>query len=153
MKNRTLGSQQEIDEIIKKCQVCHIAMADQDGNPYVLPMNFGYRNGIIYLHSSQHGKKIDILRANPRICIAFSTDYNLRYQHEDVACSYSMKYRSVLAYGKVEFVEDPEEKILHLGIVMSQYTGREFKFNAPAVREVCCYKVVVERFEGRVYGY
>ena len=65
MKNRSLGSQQEIDEIIKKCQVCHIAMADPDGIPYVIPMNFGYRNGIIYLHSSRHGKKIDILKANP----------------------------------------------------------------------------------------
>jgi uncharacterized protein len=153
MKNRSLASQQEIDEIIKKCQVCHIAMADTAGIPYVIPMNFGYRDGVIYLHSSRHGKKIDILKSNPKICIAFSTDYHLRYQHEDVACSYSMKYRSVLAHGRVEFVEDPEEKIRHLDIVMAQYSTREFKFNPPALREVCCYKVVVEKFEGRVYGY
>jgi nitroimidazol reductase NimA-like FMN-containing flavoprotein (pyridoxamine 5'-phosphate oxidase superfamily) len=153
MKNRSLASQQEIDEIIKKCQVCHIAMADANGIPYVIPMNFGYRDGVIYLHSSRHGKKIDILKSNPKICIAFSTDYHLRYQHEDVACSYSMKYRSVLAHGSVEFVEDTEEKIRHLDIVMAQYSTREFKFNPPALREVCCYKVVVEKFEGRVYGY
>lgn len=153
MKNRSLASQQEIDEIIKKCQVCHIAMADAKGIPYVIPMNFGYRDGVIYLHSSRHGKKIDILKSNPKICIAFSTDYHLRYQHEDVACSYSMKYRSVLAHGSVEFVEDNEEKKRHLDIVMAQYSTREFKFNPPALREVCCYKVVVEKFEGRVYGY
>jgi uncharacterized protein len=153
MKNRSLASQQEIDEIIKKCQVCHIAMADVKGIPYVIPMNFGYSNGVIYLHSARHGKKIDILKSNPKICIAFSTDYHLRYQHEDVACSYSMKYRSVLAHGSVEFVEDHEEKKRHLDIVMAQYSTREFKFNPPALREVCCYKVVVEKFEGRVYGY
>jgi len=153
MKNRSLASQQEIDEIIKKCQVCHIAMADASGIPYVIPMNFGYSNGVIYLHSARHGKKIDILKSNPNICVAFSTDHHLRYQHEDVACSYSMKYRSVLAHGRVEFVEDSEEKIRHLDIVMAQYSTREFKFNPPALREVCCYKVVVEKFEGRVYGY
>jgi uncharacterized protein len=153
MKNRTLTHQTEIDAIIKKSQVCHMAMVDDQGKPYVLPMNFGYHDGIIYLHSSRKGKKADILRNNPSVCIAFSTDYHLRWQNEGVACSYSMKYRSVLAYGEVEFIEDPDLKKEHLNRVMEQYTHRKFSYNAPAIREVLCFRVVVKRFEGRVYGY
>ena len=153
MRSRILTSQEEIQAIIKKCQVCHVAMADKEGKPYVLPMNFGFADGVIYLHSSQKGKKIEILRNNSDVCVEFSTDYMLRFQSEEVACSCSMKYRSVLAYGKVEFVEDPEAKIAHLNMIMSNYTQKEFKYNPPSIREVCCWKVAVTRFEGRVYGY
>ncbi|MBM3403790.1 MAG: pyridoxamine 5'-phosphate oxidase family protein [Bacteroidetes bacterium] len=152
MKKRIITARQEIDEIIAKCQVCHIAMVDPDHKPYVLPFNFGYQDGVIYLHSAQTGKKIDILKKCPDVCIAFSTDYVLRWQHEEVACSYGMKYRSVLCYGKVEFIEDPEQKVIVLNVVMRQYTGRDFPYNPPAIQEVNCWKVVVERFEGKAYG-
>jgi nitroimidazol reductase NimA-like FMN-containing flavoprotein (pyridoxamine 5'-phosphate oxidase superfamily) len=153
MKHRTLTNNKEIEEIIKKCQVCHVAMVDQEGKPYLVPMNFGFEEGVIYLHSSRIGKKIDILKNNPEVCIEFSTDYLLRYQNEDVACSWSMKYRSVLAYGKVTFIDDDVQKTNHLYLIMKNYTPKEFKFNPPSIREVSCWKVIVERFEGRVFGY
>jgi uncharacterized protein len=153
MKHRTLTNVKEIEEIIRKCQVCHVAMIDQECKPYIVPMNFGFKGAVIYLHSSKIGKKIGILKNNPEVCIEFSTDYLLRYQNEDVACSWSMKYRSVLAYGKVKFIEDDQQKSEHLDLIMKNYTPKEFKYNPPSIREVCCWKVNVERFEGRVYGY
>jgi len=153
MKNRALTNPSEITDIIKKCLFCHVAMVDQNGLPYVLPFNFGYDEGAIYLHSSQHGKKIDILKNNNNVCVAFSTDHLLRFQSEDVACSYSMKYRSVLASGKVEFIEDPDQKMKALNIIMKQYTQKDFRFNPPSIKEVCCWKVKIEKIEGRVYGY
>jgi nitroimidazol reductase NimA-like FMN-containing flavoprotein (pyridoxamine 5'-phosphate oxidase superfamily) len=108
---------------------------------------------VIYLHGAQHGKKIDILKQHPEVCINFTTDHVLRYQNEAVACSWSMKYRSVLCYGKAEFITDPDEKIAVLHIVMAQYTTGDFKFNPPAIREVCVWKINVLNFEGRAYGY
>jgi len=153
MRSYPIAKQEEIEAIIGKCQECHVGMVDLQGQPYVLPMNFGYQNGIIYLHSSRKGKKISILKNNANVCIEFSTDYMLRFQSEQVACSYGMKYRSVLAYGKVEFVEDPEEKIPHLNIIMKNYSVREFTYGLPSLKEVCCWKVKVEKFEGRVFGY
>jgi uncharacterized protein len=153
MKHRILTNSKEIEEIIKKCQICHVAMIDLEGKPYLVPMNFGFDEGVIYLHSSRTGKKIDILKNNPEVCIEFSTDYLLRYQNEDVACSWSMKYRSVLAYGTVTFIEDDVQKKSHLDLIMKNYTPKEFKYNPPSIREVCCWKVDVERFEGRVFGY
>jgi hypothetical protein len=128
-------------------------MVDPNGKPYLVPMNFGFEEDVVYLHSAQTGKKIDILKANPGVCINFTTDHLLRYQNEDVACSWSMKYRSVLVYGKVEFVEDPGQKIIHLNQVMKNYSPKEFKYNPPSLKEVCCWRVKVEKFEGRIFGY
>ncbi len=153
MKNRPIKLKEELERIMSSCEVCYLSMVDQDNKPYVIPMNFGYKEDDIYLHSSQTGKKIDILNSNNNVCIAFSTDHVLRWQSENVACSYSMKYRSVLAYGKVEFVEDFNQKIDALNVIMAQYTKREFEYSNPAVKDVKVFKVIIEKLEGRAYGY
>ncbi|MFU8842724.1 MAG: pyridoxamine 5'-phosphate oxidase family protein [Bacteroidales bacterium] len=153
MKNRTITLDSEIERIIRHCDACNVAMVDAQNQPYVVPMNFGYTSGFIYLHSSQTGKKIAVLRNNNRVCVSFSTDHQLRWQNEGVACSYGMKYRSVLATGYVEFIEDDEEKRKGLDIIMSQYTDRKFKYSPPSIKEVCVFRVVVEKLEGRAYGY
>lgn len=153
MRPRAILKQEEIDEIISKCQVCHVAMTDEAGAPYVLPMNFGYDEGIVYLHSAQEGKKMDILRKRPAVCVAFSSDYLLRYQNEEVACSWSMKYRSILIYGNIRFIEDNDDKIAAMNIIMRQYAGRDFNYNMPAIREVCVYKLIPDKVTGRAYGY
>lgn len=152
MRLRTINHLPETEEIIRKCQWCHLAMCSPDGEPYVLPMNFGYRDGVIYLHGAQQGKKIDLLKQNPRVCINFATDQQLRYQSEHVACSWNMSYRSVLCYGRVEFIDDPESKIAALDVIMSQYSERQFQYNPPSIREVCVFTVKVERIEGRAFG-
>jgi nitroimidazol reductase NimA-like FMN-containing flavoprotein (pyridoxamine 5'-phosphate oxidase superfamily) len=152
MRARVITDKKELVEIILRCQWCHLAMTDPDGHPYVLPMNFGYMDDVIYLHGKQQGKKIESLKAHPEVCINFSTDQQLRYQNEEVACSWSMKYRSVLCYGTAEFITDPEEKAGAMHYLMAQYSNEEFKFNPPSIREVCVWKVRVEKYDGRAYG-
>lgn len=153
MKNRKITLKEEIERIIQKCELCNVAMVDLDGFPYVIPMNFGYNDDCIYLHSSQKGKKIDILKKNSSVCVSFSTDHLLRWQSEKVACSYSMKYKSVLAFGKVEFVTEKEEKIKALNVIMKQYTDKAYKYSDPSLKEVMVFKVNIEKMEGRAYGY
>lgn len=153
MRAHAISENAAFADIIQRCQFCHLSMVDLEGKPYVIPMNFGFEHDVIYLHGAQHGKKIDILRQHPSVCINFTTDHVLRYQNEEVACSWSMKYRSVLCYGEAEFILEPEEKTAAFHIVMSQYTKGKFKFNPPSIREVNVWKVKVLKYEGRTYGY
>lgn len=153
MRAKLITLQKDIDEIISKCEVCYVGMVDDEGLPYVVPFNFGYSEGVIYLHSAQTGHKMDILRSKPDVCVVFSTDHLLRAQSEQVACSYSMHYRSVQAFGKIEFIEDKEEKIRILNFIMANYTEREFRYNDPSLREVCTFRVNVSRFSGKIFGY
>lgn len=152
MRSRMTYDKFEIKQIIDKCDSCFLAMVDQEGKPYLLPFNFGYQDDTIYLHSDPNGKKIDILKNNPDVCVAFSTDHKLFFRHETVACSYGMDYRSVLAYGKIVFIEDYDEKVKVLNIIMRKYAGKEFNFNAPAVNNVAVYKVEISKIEGKVSG-
>jgi nitroimidazol reductase NimA-like FMN-containing flavoprotein (pyridoxamine 5'-phosphate oxidase superfamily) len=153
MKNRPIIFKPELEAIIRKCQTCCIAMVDPEGKPYVIPMNFGFADGHVYFHGSAKGKKVDVLKNKADVCIAFSTDHELRYVTEEVACSWSMRYRSVLVYGKAEFVENPEEKIDILNIIMAHYAERKFEYNAPSIKEVMVFKVRIDKIDGRLYGY
>lgn len=153
MKSRTLTFLPEIERIIAKCSFCSLAMVDAANKPYVINMNFGYRDKTVYFHCAPTGKKIDILKNNPHVSVGFSCDHELRFQNSDVACSYSMKYRSVLGYGKVEFVTDALEKTSALDIIMKQYTESEYRYSDPAIENVCVFKVELDTIEGRAYGY
>ncbi len=154
MKSRMITLPTAIEEIITSCEVCSVGMVDQENMPYTLPFNFGFENNTVYLHSAPVGRKIDILIHKPDVCIAFSTAHELYLQSEQVACSYGMKYKSVLVKGKVEFVEDFDEKIRILNVIMRQYTRRDdFTYSSPAVKNVAVMKVVAKSIEAKAFGY
>ena len=115
-------------------------------------MNFGYSDGVIYLHSAQEGRSVSILERNPKVCVTFSVDNTLVYQNEEVACSYRMRSKSVMAWGKVVFEEDFDRKVEALDIIMRQYSDREFRYGAPAVRNVKIWKVAVESVSCKEFG-
>ena len=152
MPSRIITSQEEIDAIIAKCNICYVGLADTDGTPYVFPMNFGYKDGVIYLHSAQEGSHIDILKKNNRICVTFSTDHVLSYQSVQVACSYTMKSKSVIAQGTVSFEEDFDKKVEILNIFMKNYSKETFKYSTPAINNVKIWKVEVDKMTGKEFG-
>ncbi|HXL00875.1 MAG TPA: pyridoxamine 5'-phosphate oxidase family protein, partial [Dysgonamonadaceae bacterium] len=103
MKTFSVEEKENIEKIINSSKLCYVGMVDDKGSPYVLPMTFGYNEGVVYLHSAQEGKAIRILNKNPKVCIAFCTDPELIWQHPDVGCSYRMKAGSALCEGEVVF--------------------------------------------------
>jgi nitroimidazol reductase NimA-like FMN-containing flavoprotein (pyridoxamine 5'-phosphate oxidase superfamily) len=140
-----------IEDVICQSKVCYVGMIDAQGFPYVLPMNFGYEDGVIYFHSAQEGGKIAAIEAHPNVCVAFCPEYEPAYRHEEVACSYHIKGRSVLCRGKVVFVEDYDAKVEALNILMKQYSDRTFSYSAPAVRNVKIWKVAVTEATTRLF--
>ena len=152
MKTVFITDKKEIDAIIAKCDICFVGFADTDGTPYVLPMNFGYKDGTVYLHSAQQGRSIDIVSRNPKVCITFSADHALVFQHPQVACSYRMRSTSVIGWGSVVYEEDLDKKREALDIIMKQYVEREFVYSDPAVRNVKIWKVELEQVTCKAFG-
>lgn len=153
MKNIEITDKAEIEEILKSILICHVAVVD-DNLPYVFPMNFGYDNNSIYIHSAPKGRKIDILKKNKNVSISFEKDGVLNIRDKDVACSYSMKFKSVIIFGKVTFIEDFDEKVKALNFIMKQYTKRDdFTYNAPAVNGVAVMKIEIDKLTARKRGY
>lgn len=152
MKTISITDRREIEGIINKCPYCTLSMVDAEGNPYAVPMNFAYHEGTIYLHSGYTGSKVEMVRRNPHVCITFCDGHELVYMHKQMACSYSMKSKSVICKGSVRFVEDMYEKRRLLDIFMRHYTDNECGYSEPAVRNVLIWAIEVEEMTCRSFG-
>jgi nitroimidazol reductase NimA-like FMN-containing flavoprotein (pyridoxamine 5'-phosphate oxidase superfamily) len=139
--NQEIKDKTIIEDILSTSEICRIAMID-DGLPYLLPFNYGYRENCIYIHSALEGKKIDALKKNDKVCFEIE-------QFEGIvkhlkACKWSTTYRSIVGYGKVEIIRDLEEKTRCLEIIMTQHgaTGKQ-EFEAGQVNHMVILKLSI----------
>lgn len=120
----------EIIKILDKSKVAHVGMIDGD-EPYVVPMNYGYimdgEKLTLYLHGATQGRKLDVMRANPKVF--FEAVCDVVPFEGDVACKYGVTYASIMGRGTAELVEDVEEKKLGLSVLMKTQTGKDFSFD------------------------
>lgn len=152
LRNREITKWKEMQAIIDEAEVCYVGMTDGD-QPYVLPFNFSIRDETIFLHSDNVGYKLDLIEKNPKVCINFNIGNELFHRHQQVACSWGMKYKSVNAFGKIEFIEDYDEKYQIMKEFMQKYAGESFEFSKPAIKNVKIMAIQVEKFTGKKYGY
>jgi len=152
MRTSFITDKKEIEEIIHQCDVCFIGLTERDGSAYVIPMNFGYAEGELILHSGPEGKHINLIGIDNRICVTFCSERKLVYQHPDVACSYSMLSKSVVCKGRVTFIEDLTEKEAAMNLTMKNYTDKTFKYSKPALMNVKIWRVSIEEMTAKSFG-
>ncbi len=152
MRTVDLVDHEKIAELIRSCRTCFLGVCGADHQPYVVPMNFGFHDGQIFLHSAQSGRKWEAMKENAKVCVTFCVGDDLAWQDEQVACSYRMKSQSVIAEGRVEFIDDFEQKVEILNHLMRQYSDREFSYNAPAVKNVGIVRLKVEQWGAKSFG-
>jgi len=63
--------------------------------------------------------KIEILKKNPWVC--FEAAVKTELINADEPCKYNVRYRSVIGYGKVKFLEDYNEKVEGLTVLSEHY--------------------------------
>lgn len=139
-----------IEYILSKSEVCRIAMIDND-RPYIVPMNYGYKNKTIYFHSAHEGKKIDLLRAKNKVC--FEIELFSQIVKNEIPCEWGTKYRSLIGYGTVEFITDSEGKKEALDIIMTHY-GKKGKntYKDTSLERVLILKLKIEEISGKQLG-
>ncbi|MCP4610553.1 MAG: pyridoxamine 5'-phosphate oxidase family protein [Planctomycetes bacterium] len=139
-----------IEGIIRKGQVCRLALSE-NGRPYIVPLCFGYKENNLYFHTAREGKKLDILRKNNNVCFEIDIDQELVKGKK--VCNCSMKYRSVIGFGKAELIEDIESKRKAFNIIMQNYLEGLFKYPEESVKNTVIIKVEIESMTGKKLGY
>ena len=149
-REREVTDPQAIQAILDKGQIVHIAMIDGD-EPYLVPMNYGYvmEDGklTLYVHGATEGRKLDVLRANPKVFIEIDCD--ITPIEGKVACQYGTSYSSIMGTGKAVIVEDVEEKMNALSILMKTQTGKDFEFNEKLVSIVSVIRIEVAEYTAK----
>ena len=149
-KEKEITYPPHIEDIIKRSFVCRLAMSD-GGQPYVVPLCYGYKDNTFYLHSAREGRKLNILSGNDRVCIELDNDCEII--KGDDACDWSMKYRCVIGFGRASFIEDDDAKRKALDIIMDHYSEGSHKYTEKKLKDTVIIKVDIERMTGKQSGY
>jgi nitroimidazol reductase NimA-like FMN-containing flavoprotein (pyridoxamine 5'-phosphate oxidase superfamily) len=136
----------ELEDILKRGQLCRIAMVD-DGIPYLVPMNYGYKNGCLYLHSAKEGRKVEILRRNNLVCFQIDVDYELEPKKD--TCDWPMRYKSVIGWGRVHFIQENEEKLEALNNLLGHYTDARYEVPKGQLGKTAILRIEIDHMTGK----
>ncbi len=96
-------------EVMDKAPYMTVSMTDVNGMPYSVPLSLARVNGnTFYFHCATEGKKLDILRTNPHVCLTAVSKCKPTVGPKDG--SFSLEYKSAIAFGRTEIVTDDAEK-------------------------------------------
>ncbi len=149
-KDKEIKDKEVIESIIKRATVCRIGLCENNV-PYIVPLVFGYKDNCLYFHSAPEGRKIDTIKRNNNVC--FELDVDCELVKSETACSWDMKYYSVIGFGKAFFVDDPEEKRKALNIIMEHYSGNPHEYPTNEINKVAIIKVKIDSMTGKKSGY
>jgi nitroimidazol reductase NimA-like FMN-containing flavoprotein (pyridoxamine 5'-phosphate oxidase superfamily) len=148
-RDREIPDLFEIESILDNAMVCRIGLADDD-HPYIVPVCFGYSDGIIYIHSYLSGKKIDMLKKNPRCC--FEVDQFHGIIRDERPCAWGMRYQSVIGFGRAYFLSDSKEKKHGLNCIMRHYGCGMNEFPDDDIKNVSVIRIDIESMTGKKHG-
>ena len=147
--DREITDFDEIVEIIKKCDVCRLALHDEE-YPYILPLNFGMRieDGkiVLYFHGANEGKKYALIEKNNKASFEMDCGHRLVMDDEKMSCT--MEYESVIGQGIIEKVSD-EQKYDALMVLMRQYHQEDFPFNQNIMPQTTVLKLTVNSYTAK----
>ena len=145
-----ITDENQIRHILDTAKVLHLGLA-VNNEPYVVPMNYGYAMEagklVLYLHSAVQGKKLDMMRENPRVF--FELDCDLAPFEGEKPCQYGLVYSSVMGRGTASIVEDTAEKIKAMALLMKTQTQKDFEFNDRLVSIVAVIRIDVEEYTAK----
>lgn len=148
-KDREITDFNEIIKVIQKCDVCRIALNDEN-YPYIVPMNFGLdvqgNQVYLYFHAATSGTKLDLIAKDNRASFEMDCDHTFILYEERMSCT--MGYASVIGHGTIDIVPD-EEKFEALKILMRQYHAEDFQFNTDMMKVTTVLKMTVTDMVGK----
>jgi uncharacterized protein len=147
--DKEIKNRAEIEGILERGRVCHLGLCD-NGTPYVVPVNYGYSDGCLYIHSAGSGRKIEILRGNNLVSFNIYLDESV--SESAIACNWTMKYCSVMGTGKAYILESRDEKIEALRLIVGHYSAGEYQFDPVEIDRVLIIKIVIDDLTGKKSG-
>ncbi|HQP31911.1 MAG TPA: pyridoxamine 5'-phosphate oxidase family protein [Deltaproteobacteria bacterium] len=144
--DREITDHAQIEAILMRATVCRLAMCDE-GWPYVVPLNFGYQAKCLFFHTAVQGRKLDIIQRNDRVCFEVESDNKIIESFE--ACGWSMRYASVIGFGRAKLIDDPAQKRAALDIIMRHYSDRSYTYPDDVLAKTAIIRIDIESMTGK----
>lgn len=107
-----------------------------------------YCDIVLYMHCAKEGHKLDLIRANPLVCVEIENDIET-VSGGEIPCEYGSTYSSVIARGKIRVLDNPGEKIHGLNTLMKHQTGKSFEIDESMSGSVEMLEFVSDSFSAK----
>lgn len=134
-------------DILGKCEYATLSMADLNGNPYCIPITIANDENYIYFHSAMEGTKIDILKKNPKVCVACVGDTEIPKG------KFTTLFQSAVIKGVASEVTQDSEKIQALRMICERHTPLNMEDFDNAIKRslsrTAIFKISIEEITGK----
>ena len=153
-QDRILTDRARIEEVLAQAKVLRLGVVDE-GRSYVVPLHYGYEwveaegkaSLVFYAHGAAEGRKIEVLKKNPKVFVEIDYDMTVVANDPDIPCTFGAEYASLMGDATATILTDTEEKIHGLKVLMKTQTGRDF-----AIPEQMAAVTAVFKIEGPGYS-
>jgi nitroimidazol reductase NimA-like FMN-containing flavoprotein (pyridoxamine 5'-phosphate oxidase superfamily) len=129
-KNQILRQKYACDDewtraFLIRCQVGHVA-THWDDQPFITPVLYWYdpAKNKIYFHTNTHGRLMANYERENKVC--FEACEAGKIFPSNIALGFSMQYESAVVFGKLDLVEDRQEKMDALyGLIRKHFSDME----------------------------
>lgn len=106
--SREMDSQWAL-EVMRKAPYITVSFTRADGSAYGVPLSLACTSeDVWYFHCAPEGNKLDAIAVHPEVCLSAVTKCQPTVGPKDG--TFTLQYRSAIAFGKAERVTDTEEK-------------------------------------------
>ena len=115
-RHRQQLSREECERILNRCTSGVLALAGDSGYPYAVPLSYVYADGAIIFHSAVEGHKVDAIKRDNRC------SFCVIEQDEIKPAEFTTYFRSVIAFGRIQILENYDEKVQALRLLGRRYS-------------------------------
>ncbi len=145
--DKEITDRDELHRILDEALVVHVGMID-DGQPYVVPLNFARAGDDLLVHCAAEGRKLRCLRHDPRICVEVAR--LIEVAGGAAACGWSCRYESVIGFGTASVVDDERARSQALQTIMAKYSGRaDWEFAAATMARTVVVRLRLDTLTGK----
>lgn len=135
-----------IDAILDEALLAHLGIADEDGQPFVIPTLHARSGDTVYCHGSSASRTLKALAGGAPACLTVSLIDGLVLARS--AMHHSANYRSVMLLGHARRVEDLEEKRAASQVIVEHIVpGRWRDVRPPTEKELAATAVLAMRID------
>lgn len=129
-----------IYSILDEALICHVGFAE-NGQPYVIPINFARLGDTIILHGAKASRLLKHVEAGHPVCVEVTIIDGLVLARS--VFNHSVNYRSVVLFGTGRLIVDEGEKLAALEAVTEHLIpGRWKEARLPTAKELNATSVV-----------
>ena len=106
--------------LIDHCTYGVVAISTGEDTPYCLPLSLVRVDNRLYFHCAKQGRKLDLLRRNPKVCVTFVGTSEPAYVESNN--TFTDYFQSAMVTGTASEVLEDDEKIEALRALCTKVT-------------------------------